>query len=266
MNISNRSLVLLLVVTLILVGGAAALTVTLSMKDAASAPVVSASTDVQAVPEVVRKGGKPIDPKGPLLVAVPKNQKYDSATLKCDMFVAERPFYEGGMAFESIPFGDCQVLLVGSTKGYGPVYPGDRLECSVTDGTTSCTGGIAAEKAGTVTITSVAGGSLSVDGKDEGALPAEVKLRVGKRALVVTLPDGRKMTWNLVVQPEEVISVAFPAPAGWTAAPSVGSAFAPTVVPAAPEAAAQTTASTETAPAAPAAPAPPVEAPPAQPQ
>jgi hypothetical protein len=266
LNISNRSLVLLLIVTLILVGGAAALTVTLSMKDAAGAPVVVASADVQVVPEVVRKEGKPIDPKGPLLVAVPKGQKYDSATLKCDMFVAERPFYEGGMAFESIPFGDCQVLLVGSTKGYGPVYPGDRLECTVTDGTTTCSGGIAADKAGTVTITSVAGGTLTVDGKDEGALPAEVKLRVGKRAVVVTLPDGRKMSWNLVVQPEEVISVAFPAPPGWTAAPSVGSAFAPTVVPAAPEAAAaQATASTEPAAApAPAAETPP--APPAQPQ
>jgi hypothetical protein len=143
-----------------------------------------------------------------------------TALLVCDMYKSERPFVDGGMSFESIPIGDCTVKLSGTDVAYGPVYPGDTLECRAHERKTMCDGGIASDKAGTVTVRSAAAGRLFVDGEDMGPLPLEaLRMKVGKRELVVRLDDGRKMTWKLVVQPDELIEVDFPAPPGTAATP-----------------------------------------------
>lgn len=237
MDISNRSLVLLLILTLMLVGAAAALTVGLTYSTAPPPPDVVAtvaSDEIRVVPEVIRRGGQKIDPKGPLIVEVAKGTIAPSALLVCDMYKSERPFYQGGMGFETIPFGDCSVKLSGTDHAYSPVYPGDRLICATVDRKTECTGGIAAEKAGVVTIQAAVDGILWVDDEELGPLPLEAqRLKVGRRDLVLKFSDGRYMKWALVVQPEEEIDVYFP----WPGDDKAGAATtaAPATVDAAPE-------------------------------
>lgn len=217
MNISNRSLVLLLVVTVVLVAAAAAITLKTAPKPLVVEDVAPGVQEMDVLPEVHRSGGLQPDTvlsTGPLTAKVDAATDTRSATLSCgDMLRAERPVFEGGVAFEGVPFGNCTLVLNGAATAYGPVYPGDELECTVIDGRTSCTGGLAIAKAGTVSFKSTLPGQLLIDGESKGPLPVEaVKVPVGTRVVAVHLDDGRTMKWNLVVQPDEVIKVLFPDP------------------------------------------------------
>jgi hypothetical protein len=230
LDISNRSLILLLVITLVLVGAAAALTVGMSLGGSTIEPPPPVVVQATVQPNVVRSGGKKIDVEGPLVVEVDKSLASPpaSALLTCDMYKSERPFWEGGMGFPSIPFGNCTVLFSGTSVPYGPVFPGDRLVCSVAETKTVCTGGIAADKAGTLSVSSALPGTLEIDGEDLGALPlSNLKVKVGKRALVVHVTDGRTLSWALNVQPEEQIDVSFPDPTKPTQTGISGSAPPP---------------------------------------
>jgi hypothetical protein len=213
-DISNRSLVILLGITIVLIGGAAALTMR-----SAIAPLFATNTEKPPekppalLPLVTRDGGKELHPDGPLIVTLAHGKSAPTAMLTCVVYKSERPFYQGKLGWDSVPDGDCSVRLSGSETAYGPVFPGDDLECEVDGKRTRCTGGMAAEHAGVVSVASALPGSLEVDGDDFGHLPlTQLKLRVGKRSLIVHLDDGRPLEWTLDVQPDERISVSFPSP------------------------------------------------------
>jgi hypothetical protein len=242
-DISNRSLAILLAITVLLIVGAGALTMRGTL-----APLLGITQGEKPpekppslLPLVTRDGGKDLHPEGPLVLTLVKGQQAPTATLACgrqpgkDVRVAsdmeargaapyrsERPFYQGKLGWDSVPDGDCSVKLAGTETAYGPVFPGDELECEADQKkATRCTGGLAAAHSGIVAVASALPGSLEVDGDDFGHLPLpSLKLRVGKRALVVHLDDGRTLEWTLGVQPDERISVSFPSPdAPVTAAP-----------------------------------------------
>lgn len=213
MDISNRSLVLLLVITVFLVVAAALLTFGSQLAKHAPAVVTPSVVDLNVEPEVHRSGGTRIKPEGPLTVELEPGVDAQSATIQCDMYKAERPLIDGGFGFESIPFGNCEITLSGATSAYGPVFPGDELKCLITDGHTACTGGAASDLAGTVSVKSELPGYLQVDGDTIGALPVDdLKMKVGKRQLAVLLNDGRTIRWTLSVQPQETIKLMFPSP------------------------------------------------------
>jgi hypothetical protein len=224
LDISNRSLVLLLMITLVLVGFAGVLTAGLSM----SASRITADVAVALAPETLvqphverRGGGQTIDPQGPLLLKLGAGASAGSAMLVCDMYKSERPFVRGELAFPTLPYGDCSVRLSGTTTAYAPVYPGDALVCAGAEDVTQCTGGLAAEHAGTVSVTSALPGALSVDGEPLGRLPqTDLHLKIGRRQLEVTLEDGRTLRWSLIVQPGERVFVNFPSPDGDASDPS----------------------------------------------
>ncbi len=261
MEISNRSLILLLVVTVALVGGAAVLTFGAKLRAAAEGPPPLPSTEVEVIPEVHRSGKTDILAYGPATVTVGPDVDVRSAQIQCAMYKAERPIVEEkagsrGFAFEAIPFGtssgDCFLTLSGATSAYGPVFPGDELTCLITDGKTICTGGQAETKAGTVSVKSTLPGVLQIDGEPFGPLPVEaVRVKVGTRELAVLLDDGRSMKWKLTVQPDETLKILFPNPDGAATPPAVPVAPPPVEVPTAPAPPVE----------APATPAPPVEAP-----
>lgn len=235
MDISNRSLVLLLIITVFLVGAAAVLTFGAQLAKTAKDTEPPLAAELKVEPEVHRSGwaGGSIERDGPLTIELEKGVDSVTAMIQCDMYKAERGAFEGGFAFESIPFGNCEVTLAGSnvcapqdprdtdapppcpSVAYGPVFPGDELTCRVTDGKTTCTGGAAASEAGTVSVKSVLPGYLQVDGETIGPLPIEAtKMKVGRREIAVLLNDGRTMRWRLVVHPQETIKVLFPSPDG----------------------------------------------------
>jgi hypothetical protein len=221
-EISNRSLVLLLVVTVVLVLGAAVLTFGARLKAANQPAPPLPTSEVDVVPEVHRSGGTHIEAYGPATVTLLPESDARTAQIQCDMYKAERPIVEAGpkekgFAFEAIPFGtssgDCYLTLSGSTVAYGPVFPGDTLTCGITDGKTTCTGGLAETKAGTVSVKSILPGMLQIDGEPIGPLPVEnIRVKVGTRVLAIHADDGRSMKWKLVVQPEETLKILFPSP------------------------------------------------------
>lgn len=227
MDISNRSIALLLVVTLLLVAGAAALTFGPPIGTSPPAPVAK-EMDLHLKPEVVRRGGRKVAGEGPLTVQVERHTSYETALLECDMYKSERPLDSGRVVFPTIPFGECSILLVGTEIPYAPVYPGDRLTCVGVDGQTQCTGGVAARRAAQVSVRAALPGRLDVDGDPYGALPLEnLRMKVGERNLVVRLDDGRTLRWKLVVQPEETIDLYFPDPDNLSDAQTRAAAAAP---------------------------------------
>lgn len=212
MNISNRNIVVLAIVTLMLVIGAIALSLA---PEPAAQPQAQAprQLDFHFRPEVVRRGGRKVETEGPLVVRVERSGDYESAMLVCDLYKSERPFDSGRVVFPTIPFGECSVRLIGTEIPYAPVYPGDTLNCVGIDGQTQCTGGVAARKAAQVSVRSELPGSLELDGDPFGPLPLEnLRMKVGERHLAVRLDDGRTLRWKLVVKPEEVIEVYFGSP------------------------------------------------------
>lgn len=239
MEISNRSLIILLLVTVVLVVGAAVLTFGSKLRAAVEGPPPLPSSQVDVLPEVHRSGGTHIEAYGPATVTLGPDVDTRSAQIQCAMYKAERPIVEEksgarGFAFEAIPFGtssgDCFLTLSGATSPYGPVFPGDALTCVITDGKTICTGGLAETKAATVSVKSTLPGVLQIDGDAMGALPLEaLRVKVGVRELAVLLNDGRSMKWQLTVQPDEIIKILFPDPGGLPATPP-----APVPPPAAP--------------------------------
>lgn len=242
MEISNRSLIILLVATVLLVAGAAVLTFGAKIKAAAEGPPPLPSSQVEIIPEVHRSGKTDIEAYGPATVTLGPDVDARSAQIQCNMYKAERPQVEEkggarGFAFEAIPFGtssgDCFLTLSGATTAYGPVFPGDELTCVITDGKTVCTGGLAETKAGTLSVKSTLPGVLQIDGDAVGPLPVEaIRVKIGVRELAVLLDDGRSMKWQLTVQPDETLKVLFPSPDG-AAAPMapLGSPMAPPAVP-----------------------------------
>lgn len=213
MNISNRSLVFLVALTVFLVVGAGALTVVGPFGHAPRGATTLASPTAAVLPIVKRHGGRQVAPKGPLTVELHGAGSFASVLLTCDMYKSERPIAAGKALFESIPLGDCSLRLNGTEAAFSPVYPGDSLKCAAEDAKTVCTGGIATEKAGSVSVASALPGRLEIDLESKGALPKnDLRLRVGTRALAVHLDDGRTLNWKLVVQPEERIEVTFPDP------------------------------------------------------
>lgn len=268
MEISNRSLIILLVATVLLVVGAAVLTFGAKLKAAAEGPPPLPTSQVEIIPEVHRSGKTGIEAYGPATVTLGPDVDARSAQIQCSMYKAERPQVEEkggarGFAFEAIPFGtssgDCFLTLSGATTAYGPVFPGDELTCVITDGKTVCTGGLAETKAGTVSVKSTLPGVLQIDGETIGPLPVEaIRVKVGVRDLAVLLDDGRSMKWPLTVQPDETIKVLFPSPDGAAAPMPLGTPAVPTPPPAPPvEAPAPPVAPVEPAPATPPAAPPP---------
>ena len=218
MDISNRSLVLLLVVTLVLVASAGVLTLGASLTSSTDDDADLVATPVAVttvVPRVERSGGKKIDPDGPLLVTTDEAGAVGTALLVCDMYKSERPFVKLQAVFPTIPFGTCNLTMSGTKSSYGPVYPGDELICSAAGGKTACSGGAAAANAATVSFTSVKPGSVDIDEASQGRLPVnDIKVNVGKRDLLLRLDDGRTFKWVLMVQPGETIHIAYPDPDG----------------------------------------------------
>lgn len=213
LEISNRSLMILLGVTVSLVLAAVLLTLVGRRTD--SNLDVQASNDYRIMPVVTRAGGaRPEASVDPLVVHLRADATAMAATLTCTQVETQRQFVEGEVYWEQVPAdGNCKLLLAGTKTPYGPVFKGDQLECGANGDVTACTGGLASLGAATVSVASALPGVLEVDGVDIGRLPVErTQFEVGKRELVVRLDDGRILRWTLNVQPNEQIGISFPSP------------------------------------------------------
>lgn len=216
MEVSNRSLVLLLGVTLALLAGAIVLSIDLSTLD--DGPLQPGPDVLQLMPEVRRSGAVVLDHEGPLLVNVRVDDGQPAPTtalLQCESYKSERPVDPARSLvwYTSVPIGNCTLRLFESDAPYGPVYPGDELECRSLNGFTDCTGGQALEHAGVLSVTSATGGALALDGVELGPVPVSgIDAPVGRHVVEVTLDDGRVLMWNLIVHPDEEIHMRFPDP------------------------------------------------------
>lgn len=211
MDVSNRSLALGAVAAFVLAACAVLMTVVAAPVDM---ELPATPTDrVAVVPEVLRDGGAEIDASGPLAVQVERGTDTQSVLLTCGQYKAERPVEAGLVVFPSLPIGDCELRIAGTDASYGPVFPGDRVRCGAQGRITTCTGGLAHSQAGSLTVTSVAAATVSLDGAELGEAPVEaIEARVGGRRVRLDYPDGRYAEWSLVVAPDQEITVHFPRP------------------------------------------------------
>jgi hypothetical protein len=219
-DVSNRSLLLLLGITVLLVSGAAFLTLR-SRIQVEEPPAPTGPTSVKILPDVSRQGGRDLHPTGVLIVTLEEGQSARSATLECPAIKSERPFFEMKLGWDSVPDANCTLRLDGTEAAFGPVYPSDELLCHADANRTVCTGGVASTHMAVMAVTSKLPGTLEVDGDDVGQLPlADISLRPGMRSLVVHLDDGRAMEWTLGVKPDEHVTVNFPSPDAERTAPA----------------------------------------------
>lgn len=226
MEITNRSILVLVAVTVVLL----AIALLLALQPTAPPPRASpeAPAPKRLIPQVTREGGETIESSGPLTVSLQRGASAETASLLCQMFRSERAFRRGVLQFPTIPLGDCALKLTGSEREYAPVFPGDRLSCRVHEGRTECTGGVAWEKAATVSVSSDLPGTLRLNGQEVGELPAVgLKLNVGGNLIEVALSDGSSHQWDLRVSPRERVQVHFPVPGGDAAAGAQAQATAP---------------------------------------
>jgi hypothetical protein len=213
-EVSQRALIALVVLTLVLVVGAVLLSVDMSQPaDQAEAPANPAQTS-QVVPHVTRIGGDPGASQGTLEIKAEKGSSPKSALLSCDVFKSERPFQPNGtVIFPAVPVGECGVVLDGSGVAYTPVFAGDKLVCLRDEDTTRCTGGTAQTRAATVSVTSTLPGTLWVDDQDMGQVPlSEKRINVGRHELRLVFESGQETRWTLLVKPDEKINLHFPEP------------------------------------------------------
>lgn len=217
MQLTNRTLVLFALFSAALAG--VALWLEYGQRTTV-AEVTEAPPPAPLIPDVRRSGGRQIELGGPLRVAISRGRAM-SAVLDCDgLFRAQRPVRSGGVVFPTIPLGQCSITLDGADIPYEPVFPGDRLSCSVDESTTVCTGGMAASYAASVSIAADEPGTVHIDSVSHGPLPVEnAEVRVGRRLVMVEFDSGTSAIWTLTVAPDERIEMHFPThPSGMSGA------------------------------------------------
>jgi len=220
-DLSNRTLVVFGLFTAVLVALAAL--VTFGTQPSASVSLAS-TAPAAIIPTVTRTGGSTPEARGPVVVRRAAGRTAN-ATLTCGTFRTQRAFDAGVAGFPRVPGGECSVLVDGTSEPYEPVFAGDRLSCRAEGVRTSCTGGMAANHAARLTVTSDSDGTVELDGQRLGEIPLfGASARVGLRQLRVVFPSGRSASWALVVMPDQNIRVHFPAPGSPTdaAPPSAG--------------------------------------------
>jgi len=234
-EITNRTIAILISVTLVLVLCAVWFTF-----DPRPAEVVTSTyfrPDPQpekppaVIPLVKRAGKGEFTPKGSLEIRSKAGAQADTATLLCGdvefpLFRAQQKLKRNQAYFAELSSDGCTVILQKTLDasegeyeafkpGYGPVYPGDKVTCTVRDARTWCEGGVAHKRSGSVTIRAAVPASISVDGEDLGTLPVENrKMRMGKHQLKITYGSGRESEWPLNIGADEAIQVFFPEPKG----------------------------------------------------
>lgn len=213
MEITNRAIALLVLLILALVGGAGALNWLLNSR---SGQVIVHEVEVQhldLMPEVIRRGAKPLEGQGPVQVRPAKGYAPQNIGLTCDSHRSERPFLAGVATFESVPLGQCSLTFSPQDDPFGPVLPGDRLVCESRDFSTLCTGSIADKHPGTLHITSEIPGVLFIDGEKIGLTPQRnLRRRMGTHELRVETDQNVVLHWPLVIAADEQIEVHFPSP------------------------------------------------------
>jgi hypothetical protein len=160
-------------------------------------------------PIVQRSGGFVLNTTGPLAIALP-NDRHVAVHLSCALLKQTVDPQEGVARFDSIPNSNCTILLDGTDKPYGPVFPGDWLSCGKKDGETVCKGGLAVRHSGKVSIKADYPAELELDGKRMGPLPfSNLPMSVGKHIILLTDDSGGRAKWSVNVAAEERVSLHF---------------------------------------------------------
>lgn len=218
MQISNRSLLLILVAAVALVG--AALWLALRPK---APPTQVAENDVMddvildEPPDVNRSGGIEWKPEGPVEVFSAENTL---VKLECDGLRKERRIREGKATFDSIPPAGCDLMLhpdgeeeAPKVVPFYPLLPGDVVTCRVERKEIACDGSLAEKHAATMVAWSQGPGMVKVDGEEIGPVPIEdYKLPVGRHRIEFVGRRARS-SWTLTVSPDEFIEILFHSPA-----------------------------------------------------
>lgn len=212
MDITNRSIAILLFVALAL-GSAGALFSIHRFGENAQAPQITNAGPhvVFVIPEITRTQGTGPRADGPLLVRIDHTTRAKTATLTCGVYKAQRRFENRQVEFPSVPTSDCQLKLEGSLYRYSPILPGDILRCSEKSGETRCVGSGLDSQIGTLSIRTDVIATVDIDDKPLGQLPIENhKVRAGAHTLVVNIEGGATVHWTLVVNGMEEINMFFP--------------------------------------------------------
>ncbi|MBT3221719.1 MAG: hypothetical protein HN348_21790 [Proteobacteria bacterium] len=223
MNITNRSIAILLFVALAL-GSAGALFSIHKFGENTGLPKLHQPEPqvVFVIPEIKRKANSTSGARadGPLLVRIDHTTKAKTATLTCGVYKAQRRFENRQVEFPNVPSADCQLKLEGSLYRYSPILPGDILRCSEKSGETRCVGSGLDSQTGTLAIGSDVIANAYIDDKLIGPLPVkDHKVKVGPHTIEVRLKSGAEVHWTLVVNGMEDINMFFPISKTLPAAP-----------------------------------------------
>lgn len=235
MQISNKTLLALLVAAVALVSTAVWLT--LRPPKVNTAPKVTPDQLVQqnvlaSPPTVTRQEGSGWVPEGPVTVNAESGL---IAKLDCDGLRKERAVTEGAARFETIPTAGCHLSLLEATPDDGtakpqastpfyPLLPGDEVTCiveqSAASSTTRCNDSLAEAHAATLVVTSGASGTVLIDGQVVGPVPVEGhRLPVGVHTVSFEGERGKK-EHPLTVKADEFVTIEFMMPLRDSPAPA----------------------------------------------
>ncbi|MBN2798965.1 MAG: hypothetical protein JXX28_07435 [Deltaproteobacteria bacterium] len=213
MEITNRSIVLLVALIVVLGLGATLLGYLLTLDRGPRSDTPQLDRHVDLMPTVFRRGGARLETRGPVEVRLSKGSNQGTISLTCDSHRSERPFIDGLAFFDSIPLGDCSLTFSSQDDAFGPVLPGDKLVCHTKDYITHCAGSLADAHPASLDVSSELPGVLFVDGEEIGPLPLKaLHQRMGTHELMVVTEEGVTLHWPLKVNADEGVEVHFPSP------------------------------------------------------
>ena len=198
-------------VTVLLVVLAVVATLWTPISDLIEGPQVASVVKAKSMkrPIIKRSGGFVLNTTGPLAIALPKD-RHVAVHLSCGLLEQIVEPQEGVARFDSIPNSNCTILLDGTDKPYGPVFPGDWLSCNKNEGETLCEGGLAERHAAKVSIKADYPAKLELDGVPMGSLPfTDLSMSVGTHIILLTDATGGRAKWSVNVAAEERVSLRF---------------------------------------------------------
>jgi len=222
-QISNRSLLLLLVAAVALVSAAVWLTLRPPAPPSEMTEEEVRATVVDEPPDVKRSGGSDWKPQGPVTVTAAEGSL---VKLDCDGLRKERRVSEGVASFDQIPPAGCYLSLVPPQDDdspaptdeqdklipFYPLLPGDNVTCRREKVDVACDGSLAQAHAATLVAWSQGPGVVKLDGEEIGEVPIEdYKVPVGQYRLQFEGERARSSS-TLTVRPDEFIEILFHSP------------------------------------------------------
>jgi hypothetical protein len=218
-QLSNNSIAILALVTLVLLGMAGLLVMGGLVErpdvDAVAQPIEV--TDLFVIPEIRERTGEAKEGEmvGPLRIETTSRTRAPSASVQCGIYYKTvKQLVHHKAEFTQLPHANCQLQLDGAFYPYPrPVGPGQHLRCWIKSGETQCAGSGDSVKQARITVDADVVGTVTINGTDYGELPVgdiEVPARQPLEVILDIPATHHRVQWHLVMAHGEFQNLFFP--------------------------------------------------------